>query len=263
MTNIAHISNTADIVKSVFNDFTEANNFYSLQSEWLSPYNNLKAVNDADGDFTSGFTGGSHTLGDGIATMSNESVKVYIDEKETSVVADTVYDCDEITFIVTNLIQACNTVKTDGTGRAVVREIQKINVRPDCVDVYIDIEFLEDCTLGTYYFAQHENYSWTDLMWLLSDVNRLAPWETSLTNYDGSNKTVCVIDGWKMEKDGEFASCIVDKGYGFGNRTLIKNDTPTAIAKDYGKFYSWLIEDKTFSDGDIVSLHCTYRFWHQ
>ena len=100
-------------------------------------------------------------------------------------------------------------------------------------------------------------------MWLVTDVSHLSPWETSLADYNGSDKTTCIINGWKMSKDGEYASCVIDNGYGIGNRSLIKNDTPTAITRAYGKFYSWLIEDKTFTVGDIVSMHCTYRFWHQ
>lgn len=264
MTNIAHLANTDELVKETFDDFTEENNFYSLQSEWLSPYGDLKAVNNADGDFTSGLTGGNHTLGNNIATMSNESITVYIDGIETNVVDDQLYRCDKVEFIVVNNIQACNTVKTDGTGRAVVKEVQHITVTADNVDVIEDIIFLEECTLASYYFAQQEVSSWRNRMWLMSDSARKAPWVNDLTDYSGSVKGNCIINGWKMHNgNGEYSECVIDSNYGFGNRTLINADTPTAITRSYGKFYSWLIDTKTFQAEDTVSLHCHYKFWNQ
>ena len=264
MANIAHLANTGELVKETFDDFTEENNFYSLQSEWLSPYGDLKAVNNADGDFTSGLTGGNHTLGNNVATMTNESITVYVDGIETDVVEDKLYRCDKVEFIVVNNIQACNTVKTDGTGRTVVKEIQHITVTIDNVDVVEDIVFLEECTLASYYFAQQEIFAWQNKMWLMSDSARKSPWVNDLTDYNGSVKGNCIINGWKMHNgNGEYSECVIDSNYGFGNRTLINADTPTAITRSYGKFYSWLIDTKTFQADDTVSLHCHYRFWNQ
>ncbi len=265
MSNIAHIENTGELVKDAFNDFTQANNYFSLSSEWLAPYYNLKAVNNPDGDYTQGWTGGSHRLGpnNDVPTMSNVSVSVYLDGMLTTIEDGVVYDCDTVTFVVVNDIQACNTVKSAGGGRAVLRERQRIDVMPDMVDVHLDDTFLEDCTLETYYFAQHEVYGWQGNMWLASDPNRLQRWQTNLTDYDGCTRDVGIIGGWRMHTGNEWSECVIDDGHGIGNRTLLQDDTPTAIARAYGKFYSYVVDDQAFAGDDVLSMHCTYRFWTQ
>ena len=261
--NIAHLSNTDKYVKDTFNDFSDANNFYTLSSEWLSPYA-VKAIHNIDGDYSSGLTGGSHTLGDNIATMNNESLTVYLDGIETTIESNKIYYCDTVGFKVVNLIQACNTVKNNGNGRAVIRETQFIKVNEGSIDYDVKIEFLEDVTVDVYYGMQEEMFRWGGSMSFVGDPNHLQIM-SAMTDINGSNKSQGIANGWfLMDSTGhEFATGNLDTSYGLGKREFLGDLTPTIITRAYGKFYTWLISNHSFNENEAVFYRCKYSFFNK
>ena len=155
--SIRQIAETAG--KDMTDNFDDNGNLISASTtDWFGPYC-VQALNNADGDVPLGndyFTGGNHRTtntgtGGGI-TATEESF--FVSVGGITPVPNVVYLTDEVTVMWSNLVQANNTSKADGTGRAVLSESWTLKIDKNGFHVTNDIKALEDITLKGYYGLQ-------------------------------------------------------------------------------------------------------------
>lgn len=258
---ISHIYLIDNMTDEIIWDFTgrdSTTQFTFINSEWISPYKNLNAINNPITSVTDQWTGGSHAIGS-IKTNKIKSIKVYCDGVEIEQNIET--KCDKIKIICTTEVTASNTTATKFEGnRYVLNEVQTWIITPNTFDVNVAFEFLEDCTLSTNYGLQTENSGFTKLRHYGDSAN-LGLVNVRAYAY-GSNKTVGIANGWCLKDDnGNTLEVLVDTAYKCGNRCLIKPDTPTIVTADYGKTYSYIISEASFKTGDIVEHRGQYKFY--
>ena len=252
------IDNVSDEIVWDFSGRDSSTQFTFINSEWISPYKNLNAINNPITNVTDQWTGGSHSI-DSIKTNNIKSVKVYCDDVEVIQNVDT--KCNTIKIVCTTEVSASNTTATTfEDNRYVLNEIQEWTITPNTFDINVSFEFLEDCSLGTNYGLQTENAGFTKLRHYGDSANLGL---VDMTKYAyGSNKTIGIVNGWCLNDDnGNTLEVILDTTYKCGNRCLIKADTPTIVTASYGKTYSYIVSDASFKTGDIVEHRGKYKFY--
>lgn len=252
------IDNVSDEIVWDFSGRDSSTQFTFINSEWISPYKNLNAVNNPITNVIDQWTGGSHAIGS-IKTNKIKSVKVICDDVEVNQNADT--KCNSIKIVCITEVTASNTTATVfEDNRYVLLEKQVWEITPNTFDVNVSFEFLEDCSLGVNYGLQTENTGFTKLRHY-GDSSNLGLVNMKAYAY-GSNKTVGIANGWCLKDDnGNTLEVLVDTAYKCGNRCLIKPDTPTIVTADYGKTYSYIISEASFKTGDIVEHRGQYKFY--
>ena len=148
------------------NDFTGANAIASWSmsgSDWLAPYK-VAAVNNANGDTPQNeyFTGGNHrttnTASGGGVTAVEDSLEILVNGFKP-IEDNTIYPCESVKVVWTNSVQAYNTSKADGTGRAVLTETWTMLIDNESIRLHNDIKALEAIDIKTYYGIQATNIS--------------------------------------------------------------------------------------------------------
>lgn len=162
--NSAFLLNNTDVLPS--DDFTGANAVaaWSMSgSDWLAPYK-VTAVNNADGDTPANvyFTGGNHRTTNaatgGGATAAQQSLSIFVNGNK-AITENVIYPCESVLVKWSNNVQAYNTSKADGTGRAVLNESWMMVVDKDGIRLHNTIKALEDINIKTYYGLQATNIS--------------------------------------------------------------------------------------------------------
>ena len=158
----------AENTESKLNDNFAASDIYTAslsmrQSDWFGPYQ-VAADQNGDGDHPTSvyFTGGNHrsnnqATGGGV-TATQLSLAVKFDGITPEL--NKIYDVDCIDLKWVNAVQAYNTSKDNGSGRAVLNETWQAHITADKVDVQNDILALEDITIKTYYGLQAYVSGW-------------------------------------------------------------------------------------------------------
>lgn len=258
----SHIYLIDNVTDEIIWDFTgrdSTTQYTFINSEWISPYKNLNAVNNPITNVTDQWTGGSHAIGT-VKTNNIKSVKAYCDGVEIGQNIDT--KCNEIKLVCTTEVSGSNTTATTfENNRYVLREIQEWTITPNTFDVNVKFEFLEDCTLGTNYGLQTENKGFTKLRHY-GDSSNLGLVNMKAYAY-GCNKTAGIANGWCLkDNNGNTLEVLVDTTYKCGNRCLLKADTPTIVTASYGKTYSYIVSEASFKAGDIVEHRGKYKFYY-
>ena len=259
---LSHIYLIDNPTNEIIWDFTgrdSTTQYTFINSEWISPYKNLNAINNPITSVTDQWTGGSHAIGT-VKTNNIKSVKAYCDGVEIGQNIDT--KCKEIKLVCTTEVSGSNTTATTfENNRYVLREIQEWTITPNTFDVNVKFEFLEDCTLGTNYGLQTENKGFTKLRHY-GDSSNLGLVNMTAYAY-GCNKTVGIANGWCLkDNNGNTLEVLVDTTYKCGNRCLLKADTPTIVTASYGKTYSYIVSEASFKAGDIVEHRGKYKFYY-
>ncbi|MBP3908972.1 MAG: BppU family phage baseplate upper protein, partial [Turicibacter sp.] len=138
----------------------KVNQFLEVNTDFISPYVFGGDIPGDSGD-TYYFTGGWHGYnGDstGTPTARNINVKVAIDN--IFVNSKCSCYCDELKIIVTNRVQAFNTVKIDGSGAEMLEEKITFIVTPGNVNVDVQIKSLGNIMLMNYMGIQVQNHAW-------------------------------------------------------------------------------------------------------
>lgn len=151
------IPNTDSIPNDDFDRSHAIDTWNASVSDWIGPYK-VAAVNNIDGDNPASnyFTGGNHrttntSVGGGV-TATEIALTFAADKMPIS--DDIITGCDEVIIKWTNLVQAFNTSKADGSGRGVLTETWTFTINEDIIKVHNNIEALEEVTLITYYGLQ-------------------------------------------------------------------------------------------------------------
>lgn len=227
--------------------------FLSVSTDWHGPFI-VKAVNNADGDNTGNdiFTGGNH-LYNNLATARCTSLDYYVNGRKATSFEGLI---NHLEIRWTNMVQASNTVKSDGTGREVLKETHRMIFDGMTWTSWVDVEALEDINIVTYYGFQ------------ISGVNSVFPnfrfiGGTSLKEYTNASA---------HDSGGKMASTIITHGtshkaeigldcsYGMGKRDYYDGTKGAFSTANGNKLYFWLIQNNTFEDGDIISAKADYIF---
>lgn len=154
--DIFYIANSGEYVNDDF--VHDVPSWNMTVSDWIGPYT-VAAVNNIDGDNpTSGyFTGGNHRTtnqetGGGV-TAIQQSLSVLVDGKFTPE-QNEVYSCDKVVVKWVNEVQAYNTSKSDGSGRAVLTESWEMVIDSEKIKLRNTIKALEPIVLSKYYGLQ-------------------------------------------------------------------------------------------------------------
>lgn len=220
----------------------------------------VKAINNIDGDMPNSddFTGGNHSYNntgstDYTPTARCDSLRYFVNGKETSAYfgyANTI----EARWV--NYVQATNTKKVDGTGRAVIKEEHRALFDGEKWTITVDVEMLEDVHIETYYGFQ------------MSGINSIFPnfrfvgglnkaWYTNAEAHSSGNSNP---DAIIAEGSTHRIQITLDTSYGIGDREYYDGTSGAFCTLGGNKAYFYLIKDTDFAEGDVVSAKAEYRF---
>lgn len=131
--------------------------YFTVNSDFVGPYYNLRAVENADGDDLTGirFTGGYHgSNGDATGGATSTKISTIISADNYPMIEGEVYACDKVTLNTVNHVHGSNTSKSDGTGRGILAENQIYTISKNKISVENIITPLEKITLDRYMFIQ-------------------------------------------------------------------------------------------------------------
>ena len=231
---------------------------HTVITDWHSPFI-VRAVENIDGDFLdeeyeTAFTGGGHSI-ESIPTASNEYFRVYSEGKLLNNGDKGI--SNRLVFTWSNLVQGNNTVKKDGTGRSILRELHRMVFDGLSWVSEVEIVPIEDVEMVTWYgfqCASTNNGSWTRIKYIGADNRR---------TYSGTEKSECVgnhVNSLEGSGDKHMVQMELDTSYDLGCGSY-NNDKPRLFNESYGKAYFWLISNKTLTTGCTYAARCTYRFF--
>ena len=150
------IANNEPTPSDTFTQASDATYWLMSGSDWFGPYI-VAAANNADGDNpeTEMFTGGNHLTNDntGGKTAYQISLAITIDG-DRAVQTGKVYSCESVDIKWTNAVQAYNTSKANGSGRAVLNETWNVTIKSGEIRCKNTIHALEEIILKRYYGLQ-------------------------------------------------------------------------------------------------------------
>ncbi|MBE8787329.1 hypothetical protein [Enterococcus hirae] len=209
-----------------------------VYTDYVSPYHDLRAVSAIDGDDPNydGYTGGWHTYDELVdtPTATSESLEVYADGKK--IVGDGTFSTKELKIVTTNLVQAVNTKKRNGTGRPVLREKVSYMIIGGKIGVEVEATPLEDVTLKNYAFLQAATNNFNSCILALGDP--LYPYEIRNFTKDiwGSSKKKSQTTQLILSDSSNQLSLKIDPTVGIGNYRYNPTDS-VWFYRSYGKVY--------------------------
>lgn len=209
-----------------------------VYTDYVSPYHDLRAVSAIDGDDPNydGYTGGWHTYDELVdtPTAASESLEVYADGKK--IVGDSTFSTKELKIVTTNLVQAVNTKKRNGTGRPVLREKVIYTIIGGKIDVEVEAIPLEDVTLKDYAFLQATTNDFNNS--LLAPGDPLYPYEIRNFTKDiwGSSRKHSETNELILSDGSNQLSLTIDPTVGIGNYQYNPTDS-VWFYRSYGKMY--------------------------
>lgn len=209
-----------------------------VYTDYVSPYHDLRAVSAIDGDDPNydGYTGGWHTYDELVdtPTAASESLEVYADGKK--IVGDSTFSTKELKIVTTNLVQAVNTKKRNGTGRPVLREKVIYTIIAGKIGVEVDATALEDVTLKDYAFLQAATNDYNNS--ILAPGDPLYPYEIRNFTKDiwGSSRKHSKTNELILSDGSNQLSLTIDPTVGIGNYQYNPTDS-VWFYRSYGKMY--------------------------
>ena len=225
-------------------------------TDWFAPYK-VQAVNNPTGDVPAGndyFTGGNHrsnnTGSGGGVTAVEDSLSIMFGG-ETPRINDVVYNTNEVVVKWANLVQGNNTSKSDGTGRAILKESWTMKISENGIEVENDIEPLEDIVIKTYYGIQA--YTPSANVIYVGGETRTPVAINSVSN--SGNKTCRTA----MIFDSNFSYSVSVDAVDLG---LYENAPYSFLTTNASKLYAYLVgTDLACSDDEHYVVKGSYKFW--
>lgn len=251
-------NDSANIYKDI-----DANRIFGHLTDNIQPIR-FRVIHNADGDFAHSqqtfFTGGFHgyanqTDNNAIATAYEQSKQVYVDGKPINL-NDKIMG-SSITIKTTNLLQASNTEKHDGTGRYALKEEIIINYRNDTAFVQVNYTPLEDIIVyqvnGLAFFndLEHIRFIGSQTKAGIYPNNILLRADRNVTAIQQFN------NAYRFE-------VFIDNRYGIGNLEYNKENFNAQISSAQ-KSYFLLIDNLDylplkFLQGEVFSFRGGYTF---
>lgn len=244
-------------------NFTE---FIGNITDWHSPFQ-VRAVDNADGDKGTNynFTGGNHNynngsaIGDGLATARCGNMTVIIDGCET--VKGSGYS-DNIKVVWENYVQGNNTIKADGTGREILKEVHELIINNGIFDSSGYIEALENIHIDSYYgyqiYGLNLNTAFNHSISFIGGSNRKEITDISVANESGNADCVGII----VKGSEHTCRLTLDTSYDLGKRDLYEG-TKGCYNTQYQKAYTNLIANASVVEsGNRYYSKARWEFFH-
>lgn len=213
------------------------------QTDWHSPFR-IKAISNIDGDNPEShyLTGGSHeytnTGSGGTPTARTVDIAFYADNRKIS--SGSGY-CGKIKIIWTNMVQAYNTTKANGSGREVLKEIHELSFDGYEWISHIELIPLEDIEVESWYGLQ---CSFGDLyngkMKYIGGLNRESI-DISTKVYSKSGNRFA--SGLIAQKNTDRMVMELDVNYDLGDRSMYDGDEGLWTNSGALKGYTYLINN--------------------
>lgn len=234
---------------------------WNTGTDMHSPFQFL-AVNNADGYHadaqSASFTGGNHTLdslGTGFETASSVYVHFYADGTPVSSGHG---KCSSFEIRWANDVQAYNTVKQGGGGRACLREYHDMVFDGVTFKEKITLKALEAIKLSWYNGIQCVSIGTTYENVAFVDATNRGTFASSENNISSGNAVTSGLIAWGDDHQIEM---YVDTGIDLGKRTYYSGTDGAYAAPSYGKGYFSIIgQTVNASAGDKFYLDGAYRF---
>jgi hypothetical protein len=218
----------------------DSNRVFGHQTDNIQPVR-IKAINQIDGDFANStstyFTGGFHgykndTSPEALPTMYEVSKIVTTDGKIIS--PGEKRQCKNIKIIVTNLLQASNTEKKNGSSRYAMEEKTEVNFLNDTAFIKTDFIPMEDIQVyqidGLAFFNDFDNIQF------IGSKSKTGTYPPNIVNRADRNvKTI------RQSNDKYIFDVSIDNRYGIGN-LMYNYYSYNAEIMDARKSYFCLIE---------------------
>ncbi len=229
-------------------------------TDYFSPYK-IKAVSNGNGDYPGSmdFTGGNHGYTSQGAnpgkTAENVAFRIFVDGRETTDYSGTARRID---FEIINRIQATNTKKKDGTGRAVLEETIHISFDGEKWNFSITMTALEDIRVIKYYGPQCDLCVFGDTVEYLSPSGQHMSFPADVASRsDGITfNTIQIhgmIDAEISVRPAALSPLCLESDY-------------SAFCENYGKTYFNIIDatktPMSLNKGETYSVEGYYRFKH-
>lgn len=123
--------------------------WYTLGTDWISPYSNIEAANGTTTFI--GTTGGNHGTdgAGGFPTARNVSSSMYADGAK--VVDGENVNCDEVTLVVVNYISAANHIDpVTGSKADSLEEVVTYKITPGNIEISVYLTAMEELTINGY-----------------------------------------------------------------------------------------------------------------
>lgn len=243
----------------------QGNLIRQFSSDWQGPYI-VAAKHNIDGDAVGlgrEYTGGNHAYGDrglsGTPTAYTDSIKVFVDGIE---ITDTnVHEwTDKVEVRWSNYVQAWNTKKEDGTGRAVLKENPTwIFDNYNTIEVSNFIEALEDINIYLYYGIQMQG-QWMDQGIFIPSASREIVDMSRFTNDDlrtqWSGYEITGFDSNLIIKMGFDPLIDLGTGSAINNATILEK----RLHGSTSKLYITMISDCDFDEDCNATYKGYYKF---
>jgi len=231
-------------------------------TDWFAPFV-VKALNNIDGDSTASdtFTGGNHqynNTGEGSTATARGTALLF--KADNMAVSSGNGSCSRFEMDWTNLVQATNTKKADGTGREVLQENHRLIFDGERFESFVDLLPLEDVKMMVWYGMQ-----WT---WNYSDngvykktryiggTNREEN-DASAGNSVCGDAKCCHVVGYS---DDHEIRVDIDAEYDLGDHKFYSTGDSAMFTQTYGKGYCNFFNINNIDEGDMYSLHGWYQF---
>ena len=217
-------------------------------SDWHSPYivkdNSKNAPNLL-------FTGGGHDY-NGNRTAENEYFNIYVD----GLLIDSTMSGygKKLHLVWSNLVQACNTVKSDGSGANVLREIITMDFDGIEWKTHTQIQALTDITILTWYGFQivSTNSKYWNNVHYIGGGNRTPTSGALSSNSDG------MCDAIEAFSENHRVVCEINKNIDLGAGTHGNNNF--AFNASYGKAYFFPAKDFVLLNEEVADCEAVYHF---
>ena len=228
-------------------------------TDFHSPFKFL-ATSNADGyhyDATSpGFVGGNHTLdgmGDQFKTASSVYVKYYADGVPVSSGCG---KANSFGIKWANDVQAYNTVKQGGGGRACLREHHDMIFDGVLFREKVTLEPLEEISMKLWYGLQCASIGATYDSIAFVDATNRGVFAYNDQNVKSGNAVTSGLNCWGNTHKLEMS---VDTNIDLGKRTYYSGDSGAFCTTTKGYFYI-IGQTITMAKGDLYYLYGSYRF---
>lgn len=237
-------------------DFMSPTSYYTLATDWISPYSNVKALTGTLTDFV-GTVGGNHGTNGagGFPTARNVSANLFVNGVE--VTDGEISECDKAVLIVKNYVSAMNKIdSTTGVKADSFEEIVTYTITPNNIEVSVYLTALEDIEIGGYAGLQMTTNMFSGQAYFTDSANKFAP--------DGTNRNSLSLP-FKNDRMvyGDANNVIVtytNREVGLGDLSA-KGSAPVYQLSIFNKLYAHLITNPvTVPTGDSIFYSGGYTF---
>ena len=235
---------------------------WSSGTDMHSPFQFL-AVNNADGyhaDATSaGFVGGNHTL-DQLGTGFETAESIYVNYYADGVPVSSGYGkCASFEIRWANDVQAYNTVKQGGGGRACLSELHDMVFDGVTFKERITLKALEAIKMSLWYGLQCVSIGTTYTSIAFVDASNRGTFSSSDNSITSGN---AVTSGFIGFGDDHRIEMDVNTGIDLGKRTYY-NGTSGAFVSSTKGYFNFFNQEVSMSAGAQYFLDGSYRFLPQ